>query len=118
MQDLKPGKKAKNYSYQYMAELDNNGLFKSWDSCGDRFESMILRQLEEDELTAQINSKRREISDTKTDYPTMSGVIFYDAFRGSKIITCSYCKSQHNTLYLNKHSYNQCSQCGAPLRQI
>jgi len=86
-----------------MAELDNSKMFElAWDA---RFEWMILDQLDEE---------KDLINNTRTDMPCTSGVVYYP-FKSATIVTCLYCKSQHNTLYLNKHSHNQCAQCGAPL---
>lgn len=68
-----------------MAELNNSEMFEL--AWDARFEQMLLDQLEEEN----------------------------EELVRSDFIKCSYCKSQHNVLYLNKHSHNQCSQCGAPL---
>lgn len=89
-----------------MAELDNNGMFLQWD---ERFEKMIHNQLAEE---------YQGLCGTSTDMTCMSSVIQYpfgSSISANRIITCLYCKSQHNILYLNKHSHAQCSQCGAPL---
>lgn len=59
------GGKAKNYSYQYMAELNNSGMFLHWD---ERFERMIHNQLAEE---------YQGLSGASTDMTCTSGVIQY-----------------------------------------
>lgn len=89
-----------------MAELNNSGMFLHWD---ERFERMIHNQLAEE---------YQGLSGASTDMACTSGVIQYPfgtSIYANRIVTCLYCKSQHNTLYLTTHSHNQCSQCGAPL---
>jgi len=81
-----------------MSELDNSGIFMHWDG---RFAKMIQAQLEDESFPVY------------TDMPAFSGIVTMP--QTSKYIKCSYCKTQHNTLYLKEHSHINCSQCGAPL---